>query len=185
MKKFIILTIAMISLFVYAEKTRAGTLVEPWIGMHLNSNMDNSILSEKKDLSGTAVGGRLGFQNFGFMLGLAAKKGTFTIDDVTTNDELEYTQYGLFAGYDFPILLRVWIESILGGSGSTNTDSGEFTSVSGSNIGIGYKAFPFVSLNLEIGNATYKGYEFDDGTTSNRSAKISTYLFSISIPLAL
>ena len=185
MKKFIILTIAIISLFVYAEKTRAGTLVEPWIGMHLNSNIDNSILAEKKDLSGTAFGGRLGFQNFGFMLGLAAKKGTFTIDDVSTNDELEYTQYGIFAGYDFPILLRVWVESLLGGSGSTNTESGDFTSVSGSSLGIGYKAFPFVSLNFEVGNATYKGYEFDSGATSNRSAKISTYLFSISIPITL
>ena len=57
--------------------------------------------------------------------------------------------------------------------------------MSGSNIGIGYKAFPFVSINLEIGNATYKGYEFDDGTTSNAEAKISTYLFSVSIPLTL
>jgi len=185
MKKFIILTIAMISLFVFAEETRAGTLIEPWIGMHLNSNMDNSALAEKKDLSGSAVGGRLGFQNFGFILGLAAKKGTYTIDDVTTNDELEYTQYGLFAGYDFPILVRVWVESLLGGSAATSNDPGEFTSVSGSNIGIGYKAFPFVSINLEIGNATYKGYEFDDGTTSNREAKISTYLFSVSIPLTL
>jgi hypothetical protein len=185
MKKFLILTIAMISLFVFAEESRAGTLVEPSIGMHLNSNMDNSVLSEKKDISGTAIGGRLGFQNLGFMAGLAAKKGTFKIDDVTTNDELEYTQYGLFVGYDFPILLRVWVESIMGGAGSTNDSKGEFTAVSGSNIGIGYKAFPFVSINLEIGNATYKKYEFDDGTTMDMSAKMSTFLLSVSLPLSL
>ena len=183
MKKFLILTITMISLFVFAEETRAGTLLEPWVGMHLNSNMDSSALSEKKDVSNSAVGGRLGFQNLGFMVGLAAKKGTFKIDDVTTNDELEYIQYGIFAGYDFPILLRVWVESILGGSGATNDSKGEYTSVSGSNIGIGYKAFPFVSINFEVGNATYKKYEFDDGTTNDLSSKFSTYLLSVSIPI--
>lgn len=185
MKKFLILTIAMISLFVYAEKTRAGTLIEPWIGMHLNSDVDISGLSEKKSISGTSIGGRLGFQNFGFMVGLSAKKGIFKVDDVSTNDELSYTQYGIFAGYDFPILLRVYVESILGGSAATNDSEGEYTSVSGSTLGVGYKFFPFLSANLEIGNATYKNYEYDDGTTNNSEAKASTYLLSISLPFTL
>lgn len=185
MKKFFILTLAMISLFVFAEQTRAGTLVEPWVGMHLNSNADISTQTEKKDISSVAVGGRLGFQNFGFMVGLAAKKGTFKIDDMTTDDQLEYTQYGFFAGYDFPILFRVWAEMVLGGSGATNDTKGEFTSVSGTNIGVGYKFFPFLSLNLEVGSAKYSDYELDNGTKSDDTAKLNTYLLSVSLPLSI
>jgi len=185
MKKFIILTIAMISLFMYSEKSRAGLLLEPYAGIHFNSKVGIKSTNDSESVSGSAVGGRLGFQNLGLMLGLDAKMGTYKISNQSTNDELKYKEYGFFIGYDFPILLRVWGEYIFSGTGELNDSKGEYSKISGTKLGIGYKIIPFVSLNLEIGNTTYKDYEFDAGGKSTNQVDFNTYLLSLSIPITL
>lgn len=183
MKKFFILTIAMISLFMFSEKSRASLLIEPYFGSHLNSTAE--IGSEDGDATGTAMGARLGYQNLGLMLGLNLKKGSFKLKGDSSSADYNYTQYGAFIGYDFPILLRVWGEFLIGGSSTSDDDSkAEYTTITGTQLGIGYKLMPFVSLNLEIGTSKWDDYEYD-GTAINSSVDLSTYFLSISFPITL
>jgi len=187
MKKFFILTTVMLSMFYFAESVNAGTLIEPYAGLHMGSSLARESVTKDFTLSGTAVGARVGFQNLGLMVGLNAKMSSFTFKHDTSGFDgkaFDVTTYGAFVGYDFPILLRLWAEYVLAGTGEVE-DLGKYTTVSGTRFGVGYKVFPFISLNFELGNLEYTDYEPDAGGTSTDIDKATTYFFSISIPLTL
>jgi hypothetical protein len=173
MKKSLLLVI--IGAFM-AMPANAAFLIEPYLGMHFNSEADDL----DADITGTGMGARIGYQNLGLMLGLNYKKADLEFDrDPGTNFDLSQTSYGLFVGYEFPILVRAWAEYIIGGD--AEVDGGiTWDTVSGTQIGFGYTGLPFVSLNLEIGSLKY-----EDGPTGSSDQDISTYMFSISLPLTL
>ena len=52
---------------------------------------------------------RIGFQQVGFMYGLDIRSQSWTLTpDSGPSDDYKYKTLGPFAGYDFPIMLRVW-----------------------------------------------------------------------------
>lgn len=171
----------------FSSNAKAGFLLEPYMGMHFNSSYtDNDCVSDcDKSISGVAIGGRAGFQNLGFMFGVSGKRVSYDVEDSTDGD-LATTTIGVFAGYDFPILLRVWGEYILSGTGAWNDSSTnqELNVASGTTLGIGYKIFPFISLNLEIGSLNFDEYTSDsgDGTVD---VDFNTYMLGISVPLSI
>jgi len=173
MKKSLLLV--MIGAFM-ALPANAAFLVEPYLGMHFNSEAEDI----DADITGMGIGARLGYQNLGLMFGLNYKSADLEFErDNASNFDVDQTHYGLFVGYEFPILVRAWAEYIIGGE--ADIDGGAtWDSISGTQIGVGYTGLPFVSLNLEIGNLTY-----EDGPTGTSDQDISTYMLSISLPLTL
>lgn len=173
--------------FAFTSSAQAGLLLEPYMGMHVNSSLtDNDCSSDcEKSISGMALGGRIGFQNFGFMLGLNGKRATYDVEDSTSGD-LVTTTIGVFAGYDFPILIRVWGEYIISGTGAWDDSSSnaELNVGSGTTLGIGYKVIPFVSLNLEIGAVNFDEATYDGGSNSV-DTDFNTYMLSVSVPFSL
>lgn len=171
-----------------AISAQAGTLIEPYAGLHVNSTSTNNSCSTDctKAISGSAVGGRLAFQNLGLMVGLNGKRAWHNFEDLSDSlGDAETTTLGFFVGYDFPVLLRVWAEYVFSGSSTWKENSDLTWKVdTGSTLGIGYKAFPFVSFNLEIGSLKFNEQD-NNGTASDIDYSLNTYMLSISFPLGL
>lgn len=186
--KNLILLFVLIA-FVFSSKAQAGFLLEPYAGMHLNStfkdNSSTTCTTCNGSISGVALGGRAGFQNLGFMFGVSGKRVSYDVED-STEGKLATTTIGVFAGYDFPILIRVWGEYILSGTGAydDSTNNQKLNVASGTTLGIGYKIFPFISLNLEVGSLHFDEATYDGGSSSV-DVDYNTYMLGISVPLSL
>lgn len=181
MKKFFYLTAAMVSLFFMTEQVKAGTIIEPYAGTNLSSTWKTD--NDDGDLSGTTIGARLGFSQMGFMAGIDGRRGSLGIKSDSGTSDYTFTQLGAFVGYEAPMLLRFWAEYIFSVEGIDDDNSdNKYLSGSGTVFGVGYSAFPFISINLEVGSVTTT--EFDNGTTkTDFDVTYNTYLLSISLPL--
>lgn len=183
MKKFVILTAAMISLFMYSEKSRAAFMLEPFAGITFNQNWKTDTDTGK--FSGSLLGVRAGFHKMGFTFGFDARRGSLSVTPETGSVyDATYNQIGLMVAYEFPVMVRVWGSSILT-STLENTDTEyELSDASGTTFGVGYTGFPYLSMNFEIGNTAYsKGKAKADSSKSSDDFAIDYYLLSISLPL--
>jgi hypothetical protein len=199
-KSFLILF--FLSLFVFSGNTRAGILIEPYLGFSLAGTGDTTIGTNKYDhsYSSPTIGGRLGYGMLGFMAGLDYSMQTFDLESeigsTTYKDGVKKNQLGIFVGYNLPILVRVWGTYYLSGNldgddpSASNTllDSRyEFSDGGGYALGAGFTGLPFVSINLEYRNLEYDKAEFSGATLStyNEKLNLSEILLSVSLPLDL
>lgn len=172
MKKFILAIVAM-SLFTTAQ---ASFLIEPYLGMHFNSEIESGSFDD--DLSGIGMGARVGWQNLGLQLGLNYKMASFDFDN---SNDADYSHMGLFVGYEFPVLIRVWAEYIL--SSELDFDGGaKYEDASGTTLGFGYTGLPFVALNFEITNVSYSEA---NGNSLSTDLDLNSYMLSISLPFTI
>lgn len=169
-------------LIIFSFHSQASFLLEPFAGMNFNGKFQADGSSDKDNFSGTMYGARAGIERMGFMIGLDARLSNWEIDN-DAESELSTTSYGFFAGYNFPMLLRVWGTYVFGGDGTVK-DSGDFLQGSGFIIGIGYKVLPFVSINFESGNLSFAEFETEAGVNDEgRSDEATYYLLSVSVPI--
>ena len=166
--------------FTFVMQAKASILIEPYVGYALNGNVESG--STDEDYSGTTIGGRLGWQQLGLFAGVDYRLSNYDVD----GDELKESQYGVMVGYDFPILVRVWGEYILGGEGDLDYGSGSSTlnNPSGTILGVGFTGLPFVSLNLEMANYTYEDLD-NGGANYDEETDQQHILLSVSLPLNL
>ncbi len=183
MKKNLLLLLTLITVFYQASKAQAGLLLEPLVGMELSSS--GELNENNVDITGTTVGGRLGFQNLGFMVGLDGRRMSWNLEADNSDVDYTFTQLSAFVGYDFPIMLRVWANYVFSLEGVNDDDSDtKLIEGSGTVIGIGYKVMPFVSLNLEMSNLKTDKLEVDPNETDYKS-EYNTMMLSVSLPLSL
>jgi hypothetical protein len=200
MMKFSKLIIAIT--FLFSVSAKAGFLVEPYLGYSFGSesyDLTNSgVLNGKYEFShnGYRAGARLGYQFLGFMGGIDYGIGSYgrSVDSLpsgvtTTAEDESFNQFGIFAGYELPILFRFWatyyVSANWEGDNTKDEDSG-----SGFGLGAGFTGLPFVSLNLE-----YKSFTIDetkdgaDGsvtkypTSTTSEPSVSEIVLSVSLPL--
>ncbi|MDC0980423.1 hypothetical protein OAQ84_01670, partial [Bdellovibrionales bacterium] len=90
--------------------------------------------------------------------------------DITAKD------LGVFAMFEFPILLRVWANYVFDATAAVSGISD--TTGTALKLGVGYTGLPFVSLNFEIvkRNYTERGSSTIDLTSD-------TYFVSVGLPL--
>lgn len=192
-KSFIV---ALVGLFMSLNAS-AGLLVEPYLGYRFGSGEDSNTPKSEYSYSSPLLGARLGYQFLGLMAGIdySMGLGAFELEEKgSTPSKHDFTEssFGLFVGYDFPILLRAWATYYL-----SNTLKGDSTAVDGDKykgngygLGVGFTGLPFVSLNLELRKFTWDEY-FDNsaGTTAKLSGAnevdITEVVFSVSLPLDL
>ncbi|MCF8058531.1 MAG: hypothetical protein K9K67_04490 [Bacteriovoracaceae bacterium] len=199
-KSFLILF--FLSLFVFSSNTKAGVLIEPYLGFSLAGSGDTTFGTNKYEhsYSSPTIGGRLGYGMLGFMGGIDYSMQTFDLESergsTTNKDGVKKSQLGIFVGYNLPILLRVWgtyfLSSSLEGddpqTASNLIDSRyEYSSGSGYALGAGFTGLPFVSVNLEYRTLEYDKLEVS-GTalsTYNEKTDLSEIMLSVSLPLDL
>lgn len=174
----ILITLAL----VFSFSARASFLLEPYAGVNINGGWSDNSSDTVNQFSGTMYGARAGIQKMGFMLGVDGRKGSWSVDN-EAKSKLDYTHLAMFVGYDFPILLRVYGEYIVGGS-SVDEDDLELMKPSGFVLGAGYKFFPYLSANLEYGTIKYQESEDADGVNlEGRDDNGSYILLSLSVPI--
>lgn len=181
----------------------AGIMLEPYIGYESGTQSakykSTYSPSPSTDLggviSGVNLGARLGYDFLGFWAALDYQTGSGQIkfdNSSIKSSDMNRSTTGLTAGFNFPILLRVWAGYILKeetkfkGTGTEDTLNGN-----GYKLGVGYQGLPFFSLNLEYYNRNYTdnagslknaGFNFGDAYADY---KHGTYMISLSLPLDL
>ena len=179
----------LILAFLIIKPAKAGLLIEPLVGYSMGTTKTDNTGFSTEDLNGTSYGGRLGYQNLGFQLGLDYLNSSLNIDD-SKFSTLKTSEWGGFVGFEFPILLRVYAGYIFSATGETQYDAGagkgdlDFQNGSGSKFGIGFTGLPFVDINLEYRKGTFGEYKYG-GTKVEKDTDYSAYMISLSLPFVL
>jgi len=184
MKKFLLLTTALVSVFYYSEKANAGIHIEPLAGVILNGEFDGDG-SFEGDLSGNVIGAKIGYRNLGLSLGLDIRRGSYNLDfEDFDDDDYVSNECGVFIGYDLPILFRFW--GTYHFAGEAERDDGDITleKFSGFTVGVGYNLLPLISLNLEYFSKNYEEADIDGGGTSDIDTEFTGLILGVSVPLS-
>jgi hypothetical protein len=195
--------ICIILVLILSSNANSELLIEPFLGYAFGST--DQTLSNKGALNGHYkfttkgydLGARIGFQKFGFMVGLEGEIGKetenpdiFPVANAANKEDYSVTKVGIFAGFNFPILLRLWAtyylqveKEITKGESKGNQFEGD-----GISFGVGYTGFPFISLNAEFRSYTFDeesldGLHFDLPNSTFSINKQKSILLSISVPL--
>lgn len=165
----------------FVTTANAGVLIEPYLGYLSGSETQGPV---KTDFSGVYYGGRLGYKHMlGLMGGFDYMTGKLT-DKATPANDITPSQLGIFVGFEFPILLRVYGVYGISNKLELKNSSGTSTLEGPSNIklGVGFTALPLLSINVEYMMGTY------DKTGGNKfTPEITSKAFglSVSVPFNL
>jgi hypothetical protein len=169
MLKRLPLTLLLALVVSYSFQSQAALLIEPVVGYSFGkSNADLEVPSDpaqndsaSESARGTSYGGRLGYQNFGFQLGVDYLASNMKID----GDAFKTSEFGGFVGYEFPILLRVYAGYIFSGTGTLSGDDDDIKLKGGTGpkVGVGFTLLPFLDFNIEYRSIKYEEKEFESG----------------------
>jgi hypothetical protein len=168
MKKFLFFfTLTFLTLSIGTKnQAQAAFLVEPFFDYAVSGEVKTG--SSDSDMSATLEGLRLGMTSLGFLYGVEFSIGNTRYD---TSPKVDATSQdlGLFLGYTFPVMIRVWATYY---TDSRISWDDEDYSGKGTKIGVGYSGLPYVSINLQMLNRSYSD-DIEDNAT----------LLGISVPL--
>lgn len=163
----------------FAIGTLTGTyahaqfMIEPFAGYAMGKYDSGS---NKIDAAGAIYGARLGARSAGFMFGAEYGGGSLKVDS-TPSVTVKPTDLGVFVGFEFPVLLRIYATYII----SAKADlEGSDLEGNGSRIGIGFTGLPLVSINIEMYNHTYDEI---NGVSLSSDLKVNTTALTLSLPL--
>lgn len=175
-------------LFFTSLNARAELLLEPLVGHNFHSHLK---ISEKDTYYGTGLGfgGRIGYQKLGLQLGLDYLHSNIKFDYHEFGRDLSFNEFGVFAGFEFPILVRIYAGFTFAayGSGKYDNKTGqgekdfELNSGTGYKLGASFTGIPFIVLNLEYRNVRWDEYDSGNKTVGNE-VNYNAYLFSVSVP---
>jgi len=173
--------------FLVIKPANAGLLIEPLVGFskgELTTTSDGTT-KDKWDFTGMSYGGRLGYQQLGFQLGLDYLNLSNNMDK---NDWVSYnaSEWAGFVGFEFPVLLRVYAGYIFSatGDGEYQNAKVDFIEGTGTKFGIGFMGLPFVDINLEYRSVSY-GDAKVSGTKLGFEQTYDAYMLSFSLPFVL
>ena len=126
---------------------QAGFKINPKL-VYNNLSLDDG--SSKSDGTGLGYGLGVGYSFIGLYAMLEYETATLSVDG-NSNDP-DFTNTGLVVGYEFPILLNVWLNYV---TSSEIKDTVGTLKGSGTKFGIGYSIAPFIQLTLEFVNLEY------------------------------
>ena len=187
-------TILFTLLFSITLDANALLLLEPHLGYTLVGTGESSATPATMiKHNGFQYGLRTGAMYNGFMGGLDFTHSSF--DQLTSgySNNFSRNEMGLFVGYNFPILIRVWTTYNFSYNQEANSSSSLITSGSkykghSIELGAGYSGFPYVSLNAALRMIT-----LDELTTPSATTSLSgdleingrEFVLSVSAPFNL
>jgi hypothetical protein len=175
------LPVFILSFFISLPSAKAGLLIEPVVGFS-KGNFESQDDNEEYPTSGLSFGGRLGYQNLGFQLGVDYLSSTLGVDKKGWGD-LEVSEWAAFVGYKFPVMLRVYAGYILRSVGNTDYENVDIKleDGSGTKLGIGFTGLPFVNINFEIRRGTWDQYKLNNITVKEETT-FDTFMIGVSLP---
>lgn len=192
MKKLTQVGLLLALILGFSSYSQAALLIEPVVGYSLNTKLEasaNDVLTDDVDVkgSGLSYGGRLGYQNLGFQLGLDYLKSSITIDESGLEDSVSMSEWGAFAGFEFPVLLRVYAGYIFSATADGEATDGsklEFTEGSGMKFGVGFTGLPFIDINVEYRKGTFGEFELG-GVKTGAETDYSSLMIGLSLPFTI
>jgi len=186
----------IIFLLIVSPQTFGGILAEPYIGFNISGKSNQQTYTNSSGnytysnkYNGPQMGARLGYDVLGLMGGISFNHAFYTLKEensgASTETDSKRNDIGIFIGYNLPLILRAW----LGYSFSvkeTLSASEDYKSGSAVELGVGYTALPFLSINLEIKSFTYTtNHSATAGTdtTYSPNVKTSELVLSVGAPL--
>lgn len=180
----------MILAFLIITPAKAGLLLEPVLGYSMGKFEIDDVDTSEEKTNGVSMGGRLGYQNLGFQLGVDYLRSSMNVDDNDFKEDLVTSEWALFAGFEFPILLRVYAGYIFSATGESETDTGsgredlKFSDGTGMKLGVGFTGLPFVDINVEYRKGTY-GEDKIGATKTERDTDFSAIMIGVSLPFVI
>lgn len=180
-KKFKI-TGLILGLLLTVSSASASLLIEPHLGYNLGTSGDG------ESYSGGQFGMRLGYQQLGLMAGLDFTRSNFdqdaTVNGAKVNNEYERNEFGLFVGYNFPIFIRAWGAYYFGNTTKNTKDNSELTGNT-KELGVGFTALPFLSLNFMYRMIDLNEYETASGVKTSVDGSNQEFVVGVSLPITL
>ena len=174
----------LILAFLVITPAKAGVLIEPVLGYNFAKFGTEG---ELDSATGPSIGGRLGYQNLGFQLGVDYLKSTLDVDNNDLKEDVSMSEWAAFAGFEFPILLRVYAGYIFSATGEADTDGSGKMKVSdgtGMKLGVGFTGLPFVDINFEYRKGTFTETKVGSVKLDDDS-EYSSVMVGISLPFVL
>ena len=157
-------------------------LVEPFMGYSVRGELKPQN-EAAKDFDGTVYGAKIGYSLIGLLNGgFRFDTGTSEIEGgfgpgsgSASSTDSDYTAYGVFLGFDFPILLRGAISYYI--SSELDVQGLGALEGSGSAVQLGFGFLPLVNLFVEYHQHSYHNDTIDQNFDSK------WYLLGLSLPL--
>ncbi len=163
----------------FVSSANAGVMIEPYLGYYLGKEKGLAT----SDFNGVGYGARLGYASMiGLNLGVEYMSGMLK-EKSDPKSDLTPGSLGVFVGFDFPILLRVYATYFVMDKLTAKAD-GESSKLEGSKgvkLGVGFTPLPLFSVNLEYGASEFD--KVDGDSISSNPLKTSYYGLSVSLPL--
>lgn len=194
------LGLLLVSFFLISFHTNAALLLEPVVGY--SAGLSGKFKEGKTSSGGTTTensfsggggvsyGGRVGYQNLGFQLGLDYLNTTYNPSDKDFKSNLDVNEWAAFVGFEFPILFRVYGAYIFSADGKGKYDSGTafetLTLKDGSGIkaGLGLTLLPFLDINFEYRRGSFG--EWKAGSTKvEGDVDYNSYMIGLSLPFTI
>lgn len=177
------------------SQANAAILLEPVVGYNISSKLDigsiGGVSAQNYTGRGMSYGGRLGYQNLGFQLGIDYLKSSIDYDDNDFKSNVDTSEWAGFIGFKFPILLKVYAGYVFSGMGEADANDGaggkidwEVSGGTGPKVGVGWTLFPFLDFNLEYRRVTYDEYK-RGGVEQTNEVSYNAWMLSASLPLNL
>lgn len=174
--------------FFIIKPASAGLLLEPVLGYSMLTRLKTDTPGQGSEKgAGPSLGGRIGYQNLGFQLGLDYLRTTYNMKNDDFKDDLNASEWAGFVGFEFPVLLRVYAGYIFSANGESQVGNGTKVTVSegsGMKFGVGFTGLPFIDINLEYRRGTYSEFKVG-GVKSNVDTDFNAYMISLSLPFVL
>lgn len=157
------------------SQAHADFLLEPYIGYHTGNYEMGTF---EQDMSGITYGARAGFTHaLGLMGGIDYMSGKWE-DDANPSSDLTPSTLGVFVGFEFPILLRVYgVYSITNEMKAKNSaGTSKYEGDGAIKLGVGFTALPILSINLE-----YIKANFDEADGAALSPEMETSMFGLTV----
>jgi hypothetical protein len=185
-KSFLILfSFIVIALMSRAE---ASLLLEPVVGYNAPVHVDVDNLKNFTSGRGGSIGGRVGYQALGFQLGLDYLKSAIDMNSSSFKSDLKMEEWAGFVGFEFPVLLRVYAGYIFSAQGTSSFNDStlgrqdlKLTGGTGSKLGVGFTALPFLDINFEYRRGSFDDYKLGS-TKVNNKVNYSAFMVGVSLP---
>ena len=190
----------LLSSLIFSFTAKADLLIEPVVGYSLGLSGEikevntNSVSVEGNKFSGggggPSFGGRLGYQQLGFQVGLDYLHSSINPGDKAFKSNLDINEWAAFVGFEFPILFRVYAAYIFSADGAGKIDAGSafekatFKDGSGVKAGLGFTLLPFLDINFEYRRGTFG--EWKAGATKiEGDVDYNIYMVGLSLPFTI
>lgn len=164
----------------------ASLLIEPHIGYNISGGGTSSSVEYK--YTNPELGLRFGGQYLGLMAGFDYTASTYTWTQTPGGDDkFDRGEFGVFVGYNLPILLRIWgayyfTNTAKDKDATGKTATGAQFKGNTKELGVGFTALPFLSLNVMYRNVVFttKPAAVTGGDISNHEV-----VLGVSLPFTL